>query len=329
MSVRNEGDPTGSGESGDPLAEKLHGADKALRRGLGGCLTLAGLALSGIAALVLTMIAGLKLFVGDADWWPYLVAAVVLATFALLVWSRLDRVAESTTETVEKGRVDTLRDAQQASGEVTGAGQAFAKLQLWASGVVIAAIGIGVALSWNAEWASKPVARWVMLGVAIAGATFAVKAIMNARRAREAGSSTLRIDNPPVNVGGRLAGRVTIGLGSRPRKVTLKLVCQRVTIDKSARIRHRRRERWRKVITPLWEDERQLPISSLHPEGGGRWSLPVSWDIPGDALPTDESDPENKIQWMLRLEATRGDEHGQQDGWEITVRGRPNETSTA
>lgn len=305
----------------DPGDYRIAEAGRAARQGLGGCLTLMGLGLFGVAALICALMAGVKASYGDATWWQPGASAFVLAVITLAIWKNMDRAVDSSG-----GGLAAAREAEQASGRITGAGRAASELQLWLAGVSMAVVWLFAIFSWNAGWASGTTARVVLVVIVVAITTFAANALRQARVARRAGSSVLYLDTVPVRIGGKLNGRVQIGLGADPGDVSLKLVCQRVSERRNPSAihnygSHRHTTDALKDIDVVREDEQRIPVASLSREGAERWSVPVSFELPADAEPTDESNPKEKLQWVLRLSSRDAGGKTHTDAWEVWVQG--------
>ena len=305
----------------DPFVKKLHEVNRGLGGSLVGCLTLAGFALFGLVALICALLTVVALAFDDGDWWQKAAAALVSGVAALLLWRSMGG-ATIWSASPEMQGLAALREDQQRSGRISGAGWAASEMQVRVAYALLAVVWLFVILAWNADWASRGTVRAILVTAAILASTFATNALRQVRIHREAGTSTLLVENPPVLSGGELKGRISIGLGvDSPKGITSKLVCQRAKTvgGASSALWGTFGRELRKEITVLWEEEHRPPVASLRREGMSRWSIPVSFALPADARPTDESNPDDKIQWALRVTVQRGDGRSQGDAWEVRV----------
>ena len=103
------------------------------------------------------------------------------------------------------------------------------------------------------------------------------------------GDSRFEMKSVPGQIGGTLDGSIHVGRGFEPmRLVNLKLVCiSHISSGNSS------------TATPLWSDESQVTA-------GGDGSIPVSFLIPPECKPSDDSNFRDRIFWQLYAKSPGG-----------------------
>ena len=103
------------------------------------------------------------------------------------------------------------------------------------------------------------------------------------------GDSRFEMKSVPGQIGGTLDGSIHVGRGFEPmRPVNLKLVCiSHISSGNSS------------TATPLWSDESQVTA-------GGDGSIPVSFLIPPECKPSDDSNFRDRIFWQLSAKSPGG-----------------------
>jgi hypothetical protein len=127
------------------------------------------------------------------------------------------------------------------------------------------------------------------------GALLLLYALYATLRVRKFGVSTFRMPMVPAFTGGRLVG--TIHTGARLDSadgVRLHLTCVRKTATGTGEDRN-------VTMTTEWDDEQRL--TRLLPGGPSRTEIPVCFDVPTAAAPTDDTNPDNTITWRLEASA--------------------------
>ncbi len=100
----------------------------------------------------------------------------------------------------------------------------------------------------------------------------------------------------PFSPGSRLAGSIHIHLDTDVRHgVDLKLGCARIVVTGTGNNRSMHK-------MPLWEESKNIPPASLV-RGPLDTVIPVEFAIPSDALQTDHDNPDDQIQWSLKVNA--------------------------
>ncbi len=121
-------------------------------------------------------------------------------------------------------------------------------------------------------------------------------AIRASIRLKRFGKTYFEMASLPFSPGSRLAGAIHIHLDTDVRRgVDLKLWCARIVVTGSGKDRSTHK-------MPLWEESKNIPPTSLV-HGPLDTIIPVEFAIPSDALQTDDDNPNDKIQWSLRVKA--------------------------
>jgi hypothetical protein len=120
-------------------------------------------------------------------------------------------------------------------------------------------------------------------------------AIRNTITWKRFGPSTFKMLSVPGTIGGNLSGAVETSVKVRPQDgFHLKLVCvRRVHIGSG------KNSSTSEIV--LWQAEKTMNEDLL--DEPRRSGIPVSFQIPPDALPTDDSVPSNAIVWRLIAQA--------------------------
>ena len=110
------------------------------------------------------------------------------------------------------------------------------------------------------------------------------------------GKTYFEMASLPFSPGGRLAGSIHIHLDTDVRRgVDLKLECARIVVIGSGKDRSTHK-------MPLWDESKNIPPASLV-HGPLDTIIPVEFAIPSDALQTDHDNPDDQIQWSLKVNA--------------------------
>jgi hypothetical protein len=110
------------------------------------------------------------------------------------------------------------------------------------------------------------------------------------------GKTYFEMASLPFSPGSRLAGAIHIHLGTDVRHaVDLKLWCTRTVVTGSGNDRSTHK-------MPLWEGSKTISPTSLA-HGLLDTIIPVEFTIPLDALQTDHDNPDDQIQWWLKVNA--------------------------
>jgi hypothetical protein len=280
------------------------------------------LALAGLGHAAATV---LKFMADNAHWWLHIgpgLLFLVAGGMVLHLARQLSKAPPSVAsddEKVDEQTLNKLRDRQQSSGQVTGAASMLKQVQLWTSILALVVLGLILTIVISTELADSTAARWIMAIAVIMALSFAHNATREARQARERGSSRLTIDNPPVRLGEKLSGNISINLGPEPEEIRLELFCERVWVTRRRREVGDDRPREHRQTTVLYETANTIKPSEIKAEDADRWRIPVAFDIPPDARPTDRSNPDKFVFWRLKLVAHCADGETRQDGWEVRV----------
>ena len=115
-------------------------------------------------------------------------------------------------------------------------------------------------------------------------------------RFKRFGKTYFEMASLPFSPGSRLAGAIHIHLDTDVRHgVDLKLWCTRTVVTGSGKERSTHK-------MPLWEESKNIPPTSLV-HGPLDTIIPVEFTIPSDALQTDHDNPNDQIQWSLKVNA--------------------------
>lgn len=120
--------------------------------------------------------------------------------------------------------------------------------------------------------------------------TWAIRATLRLRRY---GGSDLILVHNPIPVGGTLAAAIRTRFDSPPAEMKFRLTCHE-------RIRGSGDDGTTENL--LWEEETTVPAESMRAEAGLTF-VPVVFQIPADARPTDREGSPRTIHWRLRADA--------------------------
>ena len=110
------------------------------------------------------------------------------------------------------------------------------------------------------------------------------------------GKTYFEMASLPFSPGSRLAGSIHIHLDTNVRQgIDLKLWCTRSVVTGFGKDRSTHK-------MPLWEESKKIPPASFA-RGPFGTSIPVEFTIPSDALETNQDNPDDQIQWSLKVNA--------------------------
>jgi len=115
-------------------------------------------------------------------------------------------------------------------------------------------------------------------------------------RLKRFGKTYFEMASLPFAPGSRVAGAIHIHLDTDVRHgVDLKLWCTRSVVTGSGKERcvHK---------MPLWEESKNIPPTSLV-HGAFDTNIPVEFTLPSDAPQTDHDNPNDQIQWSIKVNA--------------------------
>ena len=113
-------------------------------------------------------------------------------------------------------------------------------------------------------------------------------------RLKRFGKTYVEMASLPFVPGSRLAGSIHLPLDTNViHGVDLKLWCTRKVVTSSGNERSTHR-------LPLWEESKTIPATSLV-HGPLDTLIPVEFALPSDALQTDHDDPNDQIEWSLKV----------------------------
>lgn len=142
---------------------------------------------------------------------------------------------------------------------------------------------------------AKPISAFVLLFPAI-GVGILIYAIRETLRWVEFGKTWFGMASVPGVIGRPLRGNIQARFPHGAAKgVTLKLSCVNRIVTGSGRDQSTQEK-------VLWRDEATVPPGGLMPSPEGTF-IPVNFEIPADALSTDDTDRRNQILWMLEADA--------------------------
>jgi hypothetical protein len=115
-------------------------------------------------------------------------------------------------------------------------------------------------------------------------------------RMKRFGKTYFEMASLPFSPGSRVAGNIHIHLDRDvPHGVALKLWCTRSVVTDVGKERSTHK-------VPLWEESKNIPSTSLV-RGPLDTIIPVEFTIPPDAPQTDHDNPDDQIQWSLKVNA--------------------------
>ena len=137
---------------------------------------------------------------------------------------------------------------------------------------------------------------FIVLGFNLFSAILLVNAIRATIRHERFGNSYCEFDPLPLSPGRRMTGRIQLRFETQATHgIDLRLSCVRRIVTGSGK-----NSTTSKVT--LWQAGKNVASSALEPGPLGR-AIPVEFDLPADALMTDQSNPSDQILWLLHAKA--------------------------
>lgn len=137
---------------------------------------------------------------------------------------------------------------------------------------------------------------FLVLGFCSLGVVLGVRAVRSTIRYERFGNSYCEFRPLPISPGRRMTGRIQLRFETQASHgIDLRLSCVRRIVTGSGK-----NQTTSKVT--VWQADKNVPSSALEPGPLGR-AIPVEFDLPADALITDQSNPSDQILWLLHAEA--------------------------
>lgn len=137
---------------------------------------------------------------------------------------------------------------------------------------------------------------FILLGFNLFSAILIINAIRATIRHERFGNSYCEFDPLPVSPGRRVTGRIQLRFETQASHgIDLRLSCVRRIVTGSGK------DQSTSKVT-LWQADKNVPSSALEPGPLGR-AIPVEFDLPADALISDQSNPSDQILWLLHAQA--------------------------
>jgi len=137
---------------------------------------------------------------------------------------------------------------------------------------------------------------FIVLGFNLFSAILIINAIRATIRHERFGNDYCEFDPLPISPGRRLTGRIQLRFEAQAAHgIDLRLSCIRRIVSGSGN------NRTTSKVT-LWQANKNIPSGALEPGPLGR-AIPVEFDVPGDALITDQSNLSDQILWLLHAQA--------------------------
>lgn len=137
---------------------------------------------------------------------------------------------------------------------------------------------------------------FIVLGFNLFSAILIVNAIRLTIRHERFGNDYCEFDPLPISPGRRMTGRIQLHFETQASHgIDLRLSCVRRIVTGSGK-----NQTTNKVT--LWQADKNIPSSALELGPLGR-AIPVEFDVPADALITDQSNPSDQILWLLHAQA--------------------------
>ena len=137
---------------------------------------------------------------------------------------------------------------------------------------------------------------FIVLGFNLFSAILIISAIRATIRHERFGNDYCEFDPLPISPGRRMTGRIQLRFETQASHgIDLRLSCVRRIVTGSGK-----NQTTSKVT--LWQADKNVPSSALEPGPLGR-AIPVQFDLPADALITDQSNPSDQILWLLHAQA--------------------------
>jgi HEAT repeats len=136
----------------------------------------------------------------------------------------------------------------------------------------------------------------MLLGFNLFSAVLLINAIRATIRHQRFGNDYCEFDPLPISPGRRMTGRIQLRFETQASHgIDLRLACVRRIVTGSGK-----NQTTSKVT--LWLADKNVPSGALEPGPLGR-AIPVEFDVPADALITDQSNPSDQILWLLHAQA--------------------------
>lgn len=144
------------------------------------------------------------------------------------------------------------------------------------------------------EVASGNHAALIALLFPLIGIGLIVWAVVEVKRWRRYGQSTLTLDRVPVPLGGRLGAELAVPARLESRELEIQLACIHRYITGHGKNRNTREQ-------VLWEDKRRSPVTAGH--GRARSVARIQMPLPTSGHGSDWQNPRNRIIWELDARA--------------------------
>jgi HEAT repeats len=136
----------------------------------------------------------------------------------------------------------------------------------------------------------------LVIGFSLAGTILITAAVRATIRRRWYGDTYFEFDALPFSPGERVRGRIHLRFETRAdHGVDLELRCVRKIVTGAGDSRSTRR-----VV--LWQEDKNVPSAANAPGPLGR-AIPVEFELPSDALSTDQGNANDQIVWELHAKA--------------------------
>src|SRR5690242_4853646 len=137
---------------------------------------------------------------------------------------------------------------------------------------------------------------FILLGFNLFSAILIINAIRATIRHERFGNDYCEFDPLPISPGRRMTGKIQLRFETQAAHgIDLRLTCVRRIVTGSGK-----NQTTSKVT--LWQADKNVPSGALEPGPLGR-AIPVEFDVPADALITDQSNPGDQILWLLHAQA--------------------------
>jgi hypothetical protein len=148
-----------------------------------------------------------------------------------------------------------------------------------------------------ALYEGKPAAFMALL-FPLAGTWLLIRAIKATLRYRRYGISRLELSTIPGVIGRSLAGSVRATLDLQPAEgFQLSLTCVRRVTTRSGKSSSTSE-------TILWQEEGRVRGEQNRDYAGMGTNIPVSFELPSDAVASDPDNPNNRVLWRLEVSAS-------------------------
>ena len=137
---------------------------------------------------------------------------------------------------------------------------------------------------------------FILLAFNLFSAILIINAVRATIRHERFGNDYCEFDPLPISPGRRMTGRIQLRFETQATHgIDLRLSCVRRIVTGSGK-----NQTTSKVT--LWQADKNVASGALEPGPLGR-AIPVEFDIPADALITDQSNPSDQILWLLHAQA--------------------------